>query len=636
MEKRTGMADQKINIIIQAQDKASAAFNQLRNNMKASGQSAKSFATDFAPLIATGALVAAALWKCVEAANQEEQAITDGARAAAKAVGSFEVAKEAITELNIAMEEQGFETQDTAQAFQLLVNSGRSVEQAMSDTANILAYAEAKHISVQKAVKILLREEGEFAEALKDKRTELDATNDKITEYSDSIEELNKQLGISKSEERALRDLNTDKERATTDLADAQEELREKMNESNDDVLDAQRELAKIRKEPVKNAEDEIRKQERLETATERLNDAIKRKDKTAKDGAKDIERANQRITDIDTNIADKNEDIKDRQQEVNDKITQYTEKLDAAKTAAGDLTTQIDSLKLSQDKEIETIKEANLIRGESVTGMEKQKDAANKVETAMEKIGVALRPATDSLLDQIIVAFEWLAGKDPVGDFFKRIGVVVSASGALLSIAIETFVVGPIKTAFTDFITDVQAKWDTFWTALLTAVTTTAEKIKTNIETFITNITTAFTNFVKNAVAWGTDLINNFAKGIEEAIAGISGWIANIIKGVTATIQIETTGGATGLVAQGVRPLAAGGIITSPTMALLGEGGENEYVIPESKMKAWMGGNKGATVNYYIYEQKNARLLAGEIGKELLNVLGSSSGSSIASSVVN
>ena len=45
----------------------------------------------------------------------------------------------------------------------------------------------------------------------------------------------------------------------------------------------------------------------------------------------------------------------------------------------------------------------------------------------------------------------------------------------------------------------------------------------------------------------------------------------------------------------------AEGGFVSSPTAALIGEGGEPEYVIPESKMNSamqrWSGGNKGDSV---------------------------------------
>ena len=46
--------------------------------------------------------------------------------------------------------------------------------------------------------------------------------------------------------------------------------------------------------------------------------------------------------------------------------------------------------------------------------------------------------------------------------------------------------------------------------------------------------------------------------------------------------------------------PMASGGYVTSPTNALVGEGGENEYVIPESRMSGAMesaGGARGESV---------------------------------------
>jgi multidrug efflux pump subunit AcrA (membrane-fusion protein) len=48
--------------------------------------------------------------------------------------------------------------------------------------------------------------------------------------------------------------------------------------------------------------------------------------------------------------------------------------------------------------------------------------------------------------------------------------------------------------------------------------------------------------------------------------------------------------------VSGGIVPLASGGIVTKPTLSLIGEGGEPEAVIPLSKMKDTMGG--GVTVN--------------------------------------
>ena len=613
------MADHEIKFILQAQDFASQKFAQLSDNVKASGKSAGNFVSDFAPLIATGGVVAATLMACVDAANKEEQAITDGARAAANAVGSFDVAKQAITQLNDEMEAIGFETDDTAQAFQLLVNSGRSVEQAMDDTVDILATAADRHISVQKAVKILLREEGEYADALKEKNRELDGVNDKISEYSDTIAKLNEQLGMTKSEERALRDLNTSRERAVQDITEAQDEQTDRMKEADKEVMRAQLDVNRINQEHAADQDEEARKQEKLVRAQERLQDATDRRNRLQKDGEKEIADLTQRVGDIDQDIADKKEDIADRQKEVNDKLTEYKAKMEEAQKAASDLTTQIDSLKTSQDKEIETIKNANEVRELSVTGMEKQKQAANKVENAMEAVGRALRPLTDSLLDQIVVAFDWLAGKDPIGDLINRIGAVAGASGNLLVVSIQTFVIEPVATAMSEFFTSIKDKWDKLWDDFSKSVNEIGATVKKNIEQFITDVTKAFTDFVAKGIQWGIDLINNFAKGIEDAINSVSGWVKNIIQG-GSKVSVELTQGAEGLAASGVVPLAAGGIITQPTLALLGEGGENEYVIPEHKLAGLRGGAPTFVLNLNVagnIDEKNREFVVETVQQE-------------------
>ena len=52
---------------------------------------------------------------------------------------------------------------------------------------------------------------------------------------------------------------------------------------------------------------------------------------------------------------------------------------------------------------------------------------------------------------------------------------------------------------------------------------------------------------------------------------------------------------------ANGIRPFASGGMVTRPTMGLVGEAGEDEYVIPASKMaqsmQRYSAGARGQSV---------------------------------------
>jgi hypothetical protein len=64
---------------------------------------------------------------------------------------------------------------------------------------------------------------------------------------------------------------------------------------------------------------------------------------------------------------------------------------------------------------------------------------------------------------------------------------------------------------------------------------------------------------------------------------------IANISSG-----GITSIGGA---LTEAVPFLAEGGIVTSPTLAMIGEGGESEAVAPLSKLESMMGGGGGGTI---------------------------------------
>jgi hypothetical protein len=64
-----------------------------------------------------------------------------------------------------------------------------------------------------------------------------------------------------------------------------------------------------------------------------------------------------------------------------------------------------------------------------------------------------------------------------------------------------------------------------------------------------------------------------------------------------------------------GLHLFAVGGVVDRPTFALLGEAGEREYVIPESKMGAVLskggGGGRSYTINQYVYTNDPDRAAA-------------------------
>jgi phage-related protein len=122
-------------------------------------------------------------------------------------------------------------------------------------------------------------------------------------------------------------------------------------------------------------------------------------------------------------------------------------------------------------------------------------------------------------------------------------------------------------------------------------------------------SITSAFTTYVVAPLqaAW-----NGLAEMMRGVINGVLQAIARQINAVVAAINLMIRGfnavrRAVGMAALPalanvqIPALAKGGYITGPTVAMVGEGGEPEYVIPSSKMAAasagYLSGARGAAV---------------------------------------
>ena len=75
--------------------------------------------------------------------------------------------------------------------------------------------------------------------------------------------------------------------------------------------------------------------------------------------------------------------------------------------------------------------------------------------------------------------------------------------------------------------------------------------------------------------------------KTLKESLAGIAKQIASIFMKKAVYSLFGLADG--GYVSNGIRPFAAGGYATKPTVGLVGEAGEDEYIIPASKMAASM-----------------------------------------------
>jgi hypothetical protein len=153
--------------------------------------------------------------------------------------------------------------------------------------------------------------------------------------------------------------------------------------------------------------------------------------------------------------------------------------------------------------------------------------------------------------------------------------------------------------------------------TALLAAFTviTAAVNILSGTLEFLAKAWDWIIDKFKIVIDWGqkvVDTFNRIIKAAREAMEFVGGGISGAFNSVKSTVG--NIGSALGF--------AEGGIVTRPTLAMIGEAGESEAVIPLSKLPSLMGaGAGGATINinggYYLSEDA-----ARDMADKLMDIL--------------
>ena len=116
-----------------------------------------------------------------------------------------------------------------------------------------------------------------------------------------------------------------------------------------------------------------------------------------------------------------------------------------------------------------------------------------------------------------------------------------------------------------------------------LTGLEDATDRVAVKWETIKETIASGLTSAVEGLIA-GT-------KTLGESLAGIAKSIASMyLKAAFMNMLPGLPGAADGAyVGNGIKPFAYGGVATKPTVGLVGEAGEDEYIIPASKMAASM-----------------------------------------------
>jgi len=116
-----------------------------------------------------------------------------------------------------------------------------------------------------------------------------------------------------------------------------------------------------------------------------------------------------------------------------------------------------------------------------------------------------------------------------------------------------------------------------------LTGLEDATDRVAVKWETIKETIASGLTSAIEGLIA-GTKTLGESLAGIAKSIASmyLKAAFMNMLPGLP-------TGAEGAFVSNGIKPFASGGMATRPTLGLVGEAGEDEYIIPASKMAASM-----------------------------------------------
>jgi hypothetical protein len=201
-------------------------------------------------------------------------------------------------------------------------------------------------------------------------------------------------------------------------------------------------------------------------------------------------------------------------------------------------------------------------------------------MDETKESIGEALIPVVQAALPYLQKFADW-AAKNP--QTFKMIALAIGAIAASILLVNAAMAINPFSAIAAGI------------AALVVGIVAAYNKFETfrNIVRSVVNGIASYFEFMVNA--W-IKVINTVIKGI------------NLVK---PGKDIPTLGSITigrlgdkdmteGLSASRITALASGGIVTTPTLAMIGEGGESEAVIPLSKLGNMISGGD-TNVNIHV-----------------------------------
>ena len=216
------------------------------------------------------------------------------------------------------------------------------------------------------------------------------------------------------------------------------------------------------------------------------------------------------------------------------------------------------------------------------------------------------------------------------IGEFFKQlpagfksffIDPLVEGFNQLMEMINTTFI-QPVKDAFAavlefinvNFVQPIQTAFSGLVESIKTIFTKVVEffdvnfvkpiqdhfsKLIESIKTIFSSVSDIITSPFKAAFETVRGIVNQILNSIGSAIRSVVDAINGVIRGANRALAAAKLPQIPLIPAPQIPSFAEGGVVSGPTLAMVGEGGEPEYIVPQSKATKfannWLSGVRGA-----------------------------------------
>jgi tape measure domain-containing protein len=179
-------------------------------------------------------------------------------------------------------------------------------------------------------------------------------------------------------------------------------------------------------------------------------------------------------------------------------------------------------------------------------------------------------------------------AFRDQIGQSFRIIGQMLTQGG----IAFKTGFVDPVVQGFTAIVQFVNSSF-------VQPISSAISGLVQAIDNIFRNVTQSITAPFQAAFTTVRGIVNQILNGVGNAVNGVVRAINNIIRGANGALARLKMPQIPYLPQVSIPAFAEGGVVTKPTLGLIGEAG-TEYIVPESKAADfatnYLSGARGAS----------------------------------------